>query len=384
MAAVVPHDEGLCFEGPVNEGDIEIITLEENEEEEEESIDIDTRENDETMGHEEWIPPPPPYPPPPMSPRTLSLRRAIRAARNIRQREIQRRDMQRRDTQRRDTQRRDSRIEIEEAVVQHRRIPRRLGPTTVYAWVPRPRLDLRRPPPSPSSEHGSSTHRMCRFCLGYSDEDSDDSDESLGELVAPCLCRGTVRWVHEACLNRWRGRFSPRGFGSTNCMQCRSSYILPRDEARIASFRRRPLLDYAAPRQPLRWCEIFEIICVIWLFCLNSGLLIWSSMRRWRLHDREVTFSLFDAVMNTNTINSVCGIMLSCKTALLYHRRRTRYRLPWRVPWVSALIFSSSCTLLVTGFITYFTMPPVPILPLVHMAVSFVTTSCAYVHKSIM
>ncbi|XP_049829179.1 E3 ubiquitin-protein ligase MARCHF3-like [Schistocerca gregaria] len=33
---------------------------------------------------------------------------------------------------------------------------------------------------------------ICRICHG---------DE--GWLVAPCSCRGTVAWVHRACLERW-------------------------------------------------------------------------------------------------------------------------------------------------------------------------------------
>lgn len=33
---------------------------------------------------------------------------------------------------------------------------------------------------------------QCRFCL-----------ESSGPMIEPCLCRGSVRYIHRACLNRW-------------------------------------------------------------------------------------------------------------------------------------------------------------------------------------
>jgi len=36
---------------------------------------------------------------------------------------------------------------------------------------------------------------LCRICL---------SDDLQGDLVSPCECRGTIAFVHEVCLNKWR------------------------------------------------------------------------------------------------------------------------------------------------------------------------------------
>lgn len=36
---------------------------------------------------------------------------------------------------------------------------------------------------------------MCRICLG---------DEDDGHLISPCLCKGTMRFVHVDCLTQWR------------------------------------------------------------------------------------------------------------------------------------------------------------------------------------
>ena len=33
----------------------------------------------------------------------------------------------------------------------------------------------------------------CRYCL-----------EETGELIAPCQCSGSTKWVHSECLERWR------------------------------------------------------------------------------------------------------------------------------------------------------------------------------------
>ena len=52
----------------------------------------------------------------------------------------------------------------------------------------------------------------CRICF---------EDASFNELIAPCLCNGTSRYVHRRCLERWRqsssGAFS-------RCYECNFSY----------------------------------------------------------------------------------------------------------------------------------------------------------------
>nr|CAG8547989.1 11007_t:CDS:2 [Entrophospora candida] len=41
--------------------------------------------------------------------------------------------------------------------------------------------------------------RMCRICFsGPEDEDN------LGRSISPCRCKGSMRYVHVECLNRWR------------------------------------------------------------------------------------------------------------------------------------------------------------------------------------
>ena len=53
---------------------------------------------------------------------------------------------------------------------------------------------------------------VCRICL----------EETLPLIASPCLCAGTQRWVHEACLRRWRT--SAGGRRLLECEVCRSQY----------------------------------------------------------------------------------------------------------------------------------------------------------------
>eukprot|EP00435_Cladocopium_sp_Y103_P061442 s758_g23.t1 len=44
---------------------------------------------------------------------------------------------------------------------------------------------------------GSPQHvPQCRFCL---------EESPVEELITPCKCEGTSRYVHEGCLRRWQG-----------------------------------------------------------------------------------------------------------------------------------------------------------------------------------
>ena len=55
---------------------------------------------------------------------------------------------------------------------------------------------------------------MCKICL----------DEE-GEMISPCICRGTQRWVHRECLEMWRNRHHPLSPQHRFCMDCRAPYF---------------------------------------------------------------------------------------------------------------------------------------------------------------
>ena len=54
----------------------------------------------------------------------------------------------------------------------------------------------------------------CRLCL----EGEDD-----GPLVQPCACRGSIKWIHEHCLNKWRCTSSNED-AAYRCGQCLDEY----------------------------------------------------------------------------------------------------------------------------------------------------------------
>jgi Flp pilus assembly protein TadD len=56
--------------------------------------------------------------------------------------------------------------------------------------------------------------RTCRLCWGEEDE---------GPLVQPCACRGSQKWIHKHCLEKWR-RTSPKEDAAYRCGQCKDEY----------------------------------------------------------------------------------------------------------------------------------------------------------------
>ncbi|XP_022724161.1 E3 ubiquitin-protein ligase MARCH8-like isoform X1 [Durio zibethinus] len=55
---------------------------------------------------------------------------------------------------------------------------------------------------------------QCRICL---DIEGDD-------LIAPCHCKGTQKYVHRSCLDNWRS--TKEGFAFAHCTECRALFIL--------------------------------------------------------------------------------------------------------------------------------------------------------------
>ena len=72
-------------------------------------------------------------------------------------------------------------------------------------------------PARPAALHAGltvSTRPTCRICL---DEDAID------RLVAPCDCNGSQKFVHEACLEKWREK-NVDSWKGESCMECHTRF----------------------------------------------------------------------------------------------------------------------------------------------------------------
>ena len=60
----------------------------------------------------------------------------------------------------------------------------------------------------------SEEEKTCRLCYG---------GEEDGPLVQPCACRGSAKYIHIHCLEKWR-RMSPKEDAAYRCGQCMDEY----------------------------------------------------------------------------------------------------------------------------------------------------------------
>ncbi|BEJ18129.1 hypothetical protein CspHIS471_0704060 [Cutaneotrichosporon sp. HIS471] len=64
--------------------------------------------------------------------------------------------------------------------------------------------------------------QQCRICFGGREEEAE-----LGRLISPCLCAGSMRYVHVQCINQWRGTgVNAKTF--LECPQCHHQYAIRR------------------------------------------------------------------------------------------------------------------------------------------------------------
>ncbi|KAI3891877.1 hypothetical protein MKX03_004593 [Papaver bracteatum] len=59
---------------------------------------------------------------------------------------------------------------------------------------------------------GGSEKNQCRICL----------ETNRRGLIAPCLCKGTSKYVHRDCLDQWRS--VKEGFAFAHCTTCKAPY----------------------------------------------------------------------------------------------------------------------------------------------------------------
>ncbi|XP_065212396.1 E3 ubiquitin-protein ligase MARCHF5-like [Planococcus citri] len=73
-----------------------------------------------------------------------------------------------------------------------------------------------------NSNRNEENRRSCWVCFATDEDDNTDPC-----WVQPCNCRGTTKWVHQSCLQRWVDE-KQRGNSLTkvSCPQCNTEYII--------------------------------------------------------------------------------------------------------------------------------------------------------------
>ncbi|GAC99424.1 hypothetical protein PHSY_007025 [Pseudozyma hubeiensis SY62] len=105
------------------------------------------------------------------------------------------------------------------------------------------------------------------MCLSSEDELGDDG-MTLGRLIAPCHCDGSMRYVHDTCLDQWR-RKSAATEAARVCGQCHARY----------RFKRTPYSNLMAFVQASQMLRILFCVFVVFAASLILGVAALVSLR---------------------------------------------------------------------------------------------------------
>jgi predicted nucleic acid-binding Zn ribbon protein len=111
--------------------------------------------------------------------------------------------------------------QLEELERIRQRLPRVLDNGELIRPPPPPRPAPPRPAQSRVKENrlpAQPEKKKCRICF---------EDEASSRFIAPCLCKGSQKWVHLNCLNQWR-RTSANKTASSKCGTCNYDYKFER------------------------------------------------------------------------------------------------------------------------------------------------------------
>ncbi len=94
---------------------------------------------------------------------------------------------------------------------------------------------------------------LCRICFEGPGTTGEDG-QTLGRLLSPCRCKGTMKYIHSSCLDSWR-RFSSRSTSAVACDQCGAPY----------RFRKSRFVGVAKSRSLLFMMSIWLFLSLIWI-----------------------------------------------------------------------------------------------------------------------
>ncbi|XP_049793509.1 E3 ubiquitin-protein ligase MARCHF8 isoform X1 [Schistocerca nitens] len=110
-------------------------------------------------------------------------------------------------------------------------------------------------PPERCSSHASSlsnNHDICRIC--HCEGDSEVP------LIAPCYCAGSLRYVHQACLQQWIKSSDIR-----SCELCKFQFIM---QSKIKPFSEWEMLEMSGVERRKLLCSVtfhaVALTCVVW------------------------------------------------------------------------------------------------------------------------
>jgi hypothetical protein len=107
--------------------------------------------------------------------------------------------------------------------------------------------------------------KCCRICL--------ESDR-VEDMIAPCRCKGSSKWIHRTCLDQWRA-YNADDVAFSRCMECRFEFQFEATKKQSSIVRHGRHLHY--------WLlvsrDILVVTFAVQAFILLVAFLFWCALR---------------------------------------------------------------------------------------------------------
>lgn len=108
---------------------------------------------------------------------------------------------------------------------------------------------------------------VCRICM----------DDCINEMIAPCLCKGTSKFVHRTCLDQWRGTPSSNLSKFYECNVCKFKYEYVRNYSKSVY-----KLYFNKCKNTLFFLGKFIIFALSFLFLFfTTGSIVKNDLSNW-------------------------------------------------------------------------------------------------------
>jgi RING-variant domain len=157
--------------------------------------------------------------------------------------------------------------------------------------------------------------RRCRICL--EENDTDEKTEENGKLIAPCECKGTMKYVHSRCLNLWR-LVSDANDAFYHCTSCGYAY----------KFHGGPLITMVKNRAAIAVATIlFHALLLLAISHYHCGSWKWAAIYGYATFHILITLytvqATFLALMDLVTPDSpLLNIVISAGIAFIKMKRK--------------------------------------------------------------
>lgn len=150
--------------------------------------------------------------------------------------------------------------------------------------------------------------RVCRICR-------DDGERE--DLIAPCKCTGSVRWVHASCLNRWRIECLTRNQTNVDhCEICRNTFDVPIKRGNV-------LERVKGFCNNLLFFILTMLLWVVYSVGIRETLGNLSCATPYHQVDRTITFSVDGAIVTlTFYLMLMLGLSLAKSIVFSWFRHR--------------------------------------------------------------